>query len=184
MFMFADAILFMSKSHRRHDAVDQKERARHLRQHLPLQSIHHHFVLRRGQPFTFTFHVMEGLHELQCCAFTITSPMWIHWGIALVFRVMEDTLQNRRISSHGSSSHHQGVSGSQRNTVSRYFQSFDPHALVGVWSQHLSDIIVRDQGIPHAGAFYFKISPSAEVASGVKSFYPRLEFSWSHELET
>jgi hypothetical protein len=29
MFMFADAILFMSKSHRDHDTVDQQERARH-----------------------------------------------------------------------------------------------------------------------------------------------------------
>ena len=59
---YESAILFMNKSRRRHDDVDQQEWVRHLRPHLSRES----------------------------CVFIITSSMWIHWGIILVFRVMED----------------------------------------------------------------------------------------------
>jgi hypothetical protein len=96
MFMFTDAILLMSKSCHHNDTVDQQKWGRHLR---PWKSIHHRFVEHRGQPFTFTFHVVEDLRELRCCVFVLTSPIWIHWEIALVIRVMEVTLQNRRTSS-------------------------------------------------------------------------------------
>jgi hypothetical protein len=83
MFMFADVIVFMNKSHRRKDTVHQQERARHMRPHLPRESVHHRFVQHRGQPFTFTFHVKEGLHHCnvarspvrRLCGFTGTGKL-------------------------------------------------------------------------------------------------------------
>ena len=42
MFMLVDVIFVsMSKSHRRNDAADQQERARHLRLYLPRESSHY-----------------------------------------------------------------------------------------------------------------------------------------------
>jgi hypothetical protein len=93
MFMFADAIFVsMSKSHHRNDALDQQERVRHLWPYLPLESIHH----RSG-------------HLTLCRAYIIAMLRVHHYIVspATLFRVLWRThFKNRRISSHGSSSHH------------------------------------------------------------------------------
>jgi hypothetical protein len=93
MFMFSDTIFVsMSMSHHRNDTVDQQERARHLWPYLPLESIHH----RSG--------------HLTLCRAYITVILSVHHYIvspATLFRVLWRTnFKNRRISSHGSSSHH------------------------------------------------------------------------------
>ncbi len=55
-FMFADAILFIIKSHCRHDIFDQQERERYLQLYLPRESIHH-WLFRTTQRETSHFHV-------------------------------------------------------------------------------------------------------------------------------
>ena len=94
MFIFTDAIFVsMSKSHRRNDIVDQQERVRRLWPYLPRESVHHH---RFGHLTLWRAYIIAMLYVHHY----IVSPVTL-------FRVLWRThFKNRRISSHGSLSHH------------------------------------------------------------------------------
>jgi hypothetical protein len=92
MFMFADAIFVsMNKSHQHNDTVDQQGRARHLRPYLPCESIHH----RYGHLTLWRVYIIA---TLRVHHYIVSPPT--------MFRVLWRThFKNRRIPSHGSSSH-------------------------------------------------------------------------------
>ncbi len=85
MFVFADAIFVsMNKSHRLNDVIDQQERPRHLRPHLPRESIHNrlgHLTLWRAYIV-----VMLCVHHYIASPATLFCVLWrTHFKIVNVF---------------------------------------------------------------------------------------------------
>ena len=140
-------------------SVDQQERTRHLRPYLPREIIHHRFGhLTLWRAYMNCNVVRSRLHRP--CGFTGE----LHWYFVL-WRTHFKIVEYLHMVLHHITRGSQGLSEiqchgiSNRSILTRSSECGPQHFV-----RHNCN---RSRSSSYAGAFYFKISPSAELASGV-----------------